>query len=68
MNQMQYGVRLTTARRLDRIEHWLERHCHGAWAINIDGISNDLVEKTISIQFERAADRRKFREACGNLA
>jgi hypothetical protein len=64
MNTLGFGVRMTTSRRLERMENWLDANCTGEWHIKIDGISDDFTSKTVSVMFERASDKKRFRSIC----
>ena len=42
------------------IEDWLEHHCHGSWAIVLDGVDETLLKKRIRINFELESDKDTF--------
>lgn len=64
MNDFRFGLKITTAGPLGVMEGWLAEHCSQRYHISFDGMSDDRQRKTISIYFQNATDRLRFREHC----
>jgi len=56
-----YGISFETFRALAPLEEWLEEMMAGRYRMSIDGISDDLDSKSVSVMFAHEADREAFK-------
>lgn len=63
MNQLPFGVRLSTTRSIEQLEAWLSKNCGSRWKVDLEGLSPDLKKKMVSVYFQNEDDKAKFKQA-----
>jgi len=54
------GILFSTPGAVAEVEDWLDDHCKGDWSLNIEGMDDDLVKKSLKILFELETDKQRF--------
>ncbi|MFN3077007.1 MAG: hypothetical protein ABT940_09045 [Alphaproteobacteria bacterium] len=67
MGDLSFGVTLNTSKTVESLEKWLEKNCHGKWDVQVEGLSDDLAKKKISVYFQIALDRDQFKKSYGSI-
>ena len=60
MKELRHGVKLKTEKSIQVLEAWLGANCRGSWRVDLDGFSDDLKKKEITVLFESEEDVKKF--------
>ncbi len=42
------------------MEDWLDNNCKGRWKVSLEEMDDDLVRKSIRIEFEQISDKQVF--------
>lgn len=61
--ELPYGVLFNTSDPIVFVEDWLDGNCEGLWKLSLVEIDEELVRKSIRIEFERMDDKQAFIEA-----
>ncbi len=55
-----FGVLYSTSESIVFIEDWLDDNCKGRWKISLEEMDEDLVRKSIRMEFEHISDKQAF--------
>ncbi|MEO5373536.1 MAG: hypothetical protein H7840_04575 [Alphaproteobacteria bacterium] len=67
MNQLAFGIKLSTSKSVERMQEWLKKNCPDGWQLDFEGVSNDLKKKSIAIYFSTENDKNRFKQFYSNL-
>ncbi len=57
-----FGVLYSTSESIIFIEDWLDDNCKGHWKVSLEEMDDDLVRKSIRLEFEQISDKQAFIE------
>jgi hypothetical protein len=57
-----FGVLYSTSESIVFMEDWLDDNCKGRWKVSLEEMDEDLVRKSIRIEFEQIGDKQAFIE------
>ncbi len=57
-----FSVLYSTSESIIFIEDWLDDNCKGRWKVSLEEMDEELVRKSIRIEFEHISDKQDFIE------
>ena len=55
-----FGVLYSTSEPMVFIEDWLDDNCKGRWRVSLEEMDEELVRKSIRMEFENISDKQAF--------
>ncbi len=57
-----FGVLYSTSESVIFMEDWLNDNCKGLWKLSLEEMDEEMVRKSIRVEFEHISDKRAFIE------